>query len=220
MTKLRAHNLAVSLDGFATGEGQSFETPFGHAGGRLMEWFFPTRTFVAMSGHESEAVGGGETGVDDDFAGATNVGIGAEIMGRRKFGPQLGPWENDGWQGWWGDEPPFHSPVIVLTHHAREDLVMGETTFLFRDLAPADALALAAELAEGKDVRLGGGPTTVREFLDAGLVDFMHVVVSPIVLGRGVRLWDGQEGLEERFDIETTPSPSGVVHHVFTRRAS
>jgi len=219
MAKLRVHNLAVSIDGYATGEGQSFETPFGHAGTRLMSWFFPTDTFVAMSGHDDEAVGSGTRGVDDAFAAATNHGIGAEIMGRRKFGPQLGPWQDESWRGWWGEEPPFHSPVVVLTHHSRPDLEVGETTFLFRELEPADALALAADLAGGLDVRLGGGPTVVREFLEADLVDYLHVVVVPIVLGGGVRLWDGLAALEERFDVEVTASPSGVVHYVFTRTA-
>lgn len=218
MAKLRVHNLAVSIDGFATGEGRTFETPFGHAGQRLMGWFFPTRSFVAMSGHESEAVGSGTSGVDDAFAAATDRGIGAEIMGRGKFGPQLGPWEDESWEGWWGEEPPFHSPVVVLTHHGRPDLVVGETSFHFRDLPPHEALELAAELANGLDVRLGGGPTVVRSFLDADLVDHLHIVVVPIVLGRGVRLWDGLEGLENRFDVEVTASPSGVVHYVFTRR--
>jgi dihydrofolate reductase len=219
MTKLRVHNLAVSLDGFAAGEDRTFEAPFGHAGMRLMEWFFPTRTFVAMSGHESEAIGAGTVGVDDAFAAATGVGIGAEIMGRGKFGPQVGPWEDETWRGWWGEEPPFHSPVVVLTHHERPDFAMGETTFLFRDASPREALDLATELAGGLDVRLGGGATVVKEFLEADLVDYLHLVVVPIVLGRGQRIWDGQEGLEERFDIEVTASPSGVVHYVFTRKA-
>jgi dihydrofolate reductase len=217
MTRLRVHNLAVSLDGFATGEGQSFERPFGHAEHRLMQWFFPTRTFVAMSGHEDEAIGAGTRGVDDAFAAATGDGIGVEIMGRRKFGPQLGPWEDETWRGWWGEEPPFHSPVVVLTHHERPDLVVGETTFLFRELSPVDALAFATSLAGGLDVRLGGGATTVRQFLEADLVDHLHVVVVPILLGRGVRLWDGLEQLEARFAVEVTASPSGVVHYVFTR---
>jgi len=219
VTKLRAHSLAISLDGFATGEDRTFDAPFGHAGGRLMQWFFPTRTFVSKSGHDSEAIGNGTTGVDDAFAAATDVGIGAEIMGRGKFGPQEGPWEDESWRGWWGEEPPFHSPVVVLTHHERPDLTVGETEFLFRNLSPREALDLAIERAQGLDVRLGGGPTIVREFLDADLVDHLHVVVVPIILGRGVRLWDGQEGLEERFDVEVTASPSGVVHYVFTRKA-
>lgn len=216
MTRLRLHNLAVSLDGFATGEGQSFDEPFGHAGHRLMQWFLPTRTFVSLTGQDAEA---GTGGVDDAFAAASWLGIGAEIMGRRKFGPQTGPWEDESWQGWWGDEPPFHTPVVVLTHHARPDLVLGETTFTFLDAGPAEALRIATELAGGLDVRLGGGPTSVRAFLEAGLVDHLHVVVVPILLGRGVRLWDGLEGLEEHYDIETTASPSGVVHLTGTRRA-
>jgi dihydrofolate reductase len=157
------------------------------------------------------------TGMDDDFASASWDGIGAEIMGRRKFGPQTGAWEDETWRGWWGEEPPFHTPVVVLTHHPRPDLELTGTTFHFRDLSPVDALSLAADLADGRDVRLGGGPTVVREFLNADLVDYLHIVVVPIVLGRGVRLWDGLEGLEERFDIESTVSPSGVVHQVFTR---
>jgi dihydrofolate reductase len=215
MAQLRAHNIAVSLDGFATGEGQSLETPFGHAGHRLMQWFMPTRTFVGMTGGDPES---GTSGVDDAFAAASWGGIGAEIMGRNKFAPQSGPWPDPDWQGWWGDEPPFHSPVVVLTHHPRPDLVLGETTFLFRDTSPEEALVEATALAGGLDVRLGGGPSVIREFLDADLVDHLHLVVVPIVLGRGVRIWDGQEGLEARFDIETTASPSGVVHQVLIRR--
>ena len=217
MSLTRVHNLSISLDGFATGEDRTFEQPFGHAGQRLMGWFFPTRSFVTMSGHGDESIGEGTTGVDDAFAAATRVGIGAEIMGRGKFGPQTGPWEDEEWRGWWGEEPPFHSPVVVLTHHPRPDITVGETTFLFRDAAPREALDLASELAGGLDVRLGGGPSMIRDFLTADLVDHLHLVVSPVVLGRGIRIWDGQEGLEQRFAIETTASPSGVVHHVFTR---
>lgn len=219
MTKLRVHNFAISLDGFGTGEGLTFEAPFGHAADKLHRWFFPTRTFVSMTGHDDEAIGPGTTGVDDAFASATDIGIGAEIMGRGKFGPQLGPWENEDWRGWWGEEPPFHTPVVVLTHHPRPDLTLGETTFLFRDASPQEALALATEQAGGLDVRLGGGATVVRQFLDADLVDHMHVVVVPVLLGRGQRLWDGQEGLEDRFDVEVTASPTGVVHYVFTRKS-
>jgi dihydrofolate reductase len=182
-----------------------------------MQWFLPTHTFVSKTGHEDEAVGAGTRGVDDAFAAATDIGIGAEIMGRGKFGPQEGPWVDESWRGWWGDEPPFHSPVVVLTHHSRPDLTVGETTFHFRDATPVEALEEAVQLAGGLDVRLGGGPTVVREFLEADLVDHLHVVVVPIILGRGVRLWDGLEGLEDRFDVETTASPVGVVHYVFTR---
>lgn len=218
MVKLRVHNLAVSLDGFATGEGQSFDTPFGHAGGRLMTWFFPTHTFVSMVGGDAESDGSGTQGADDALAAAAWRGIGAEIMGRGKFGAQHGPWVDESWRGWWGEEPPFHTPVVVLTHFERPDLAVGETTFLFRDLPPREALSLATALAGGLDVRLGGGPTVVREFLEADLVDYLHVVVVPILLGRGVRLWEGLEGLEERFDIEVVTTDSSVVHYLMTRK--
>jgi dihydrofolate reductase len=214
MSKVRVHNLAVSLDGFATGEGQSLEAPFGHAGGRLMEWFMQTRTFRAMNGAP-----GGSEGADNAFAAAWGPGIGAEIMGRNKFGPVRGPWPDMGWQGWWGDEPPFHTPVFVLTHHPRPSLVMeGGNVFHFVDASPAEALTMARDAAGGLDVRIGGGPSTVRQFLAADLIDHLHVVLVPIVLGRGVRLWDGLESLESRFTVEPVTSPSGVTHLTFTRR--
>jgi len=213
MSLVRVHNCAVSLDGYGTGEGQSLQAPFGHAGGRLMSWFFPTRSFRAMQGES-----GGSTGVDDAFASNWSPGIGAEIMGRNKFGPQRGPWADHEWQGWWGDEPPFHTPVFVLTHHPRPSIEMnGGTTFHFIDASPASALEAAREAAGGLDVRIGGGPSTVRQFLAADLIDHLHVVVVPIVLGRGERLWDGFEGLEERFDVESVTSPAGVTHLTFTR---
>ncbi|MFN8108321.1 MAG: dihydrofolate reductase family protein [Thermoleophilia bacterium] len=214
MSKVRVENFTVSLDGYSTGEGQTLEAPFGHAGTRLMSWAFETRTFKTMFGTE-----GGSLGVDEAFARQWNEGVGAEIMGRNKFGPQRGPWEDESWKGWWGDDPPFHTPAFVLTHHTRPSIPMeGGTTFHFLDASPADALAAAREAAGDRDVRIGGGPSTVRDFLAADLVDYMHIVLVPIVLGRGVRLWDGLEGLEDRFAIEAVPSPSGVVHLVFTRR--
>jgi dihydrofolate reductase len=161
---------------------------------------------------------GGSMSVDDAMAGQWGPGIGAEIMGRNKFGPQRGPWEDHEWKGWWGDEPPFHTPVFVLTHHKRPSIEMdGGTTFHFIDATPEDALRQAREAANGLDVRIGGGPDVVRQFLAAGLVDHLHVVVVPILLGRGERLWDGQEGLEGRYDIESFSSPSGVTHVVFSR---
>lgn len=215
-SRVRVHNFTVSLDGFGVGEGQSLEQPFGHAGHRLMSWAMPTRTFRRM-GLPGE--GDGTVGVDDAFASRWATGIGAEIMGRNKFGPQRGPWTDDGWRGWWGEDPPFHTPVVVLTHFPREPLVMeGGTTFHFLDAEPAEALAVARGLAGGRDVRLGGGTRAVREFLAADLVDEAHIVVAPLVLGRGERLWNGLEGLEERFAIESTSSPSGVVHLELTRR--
>jgi len=216
MSLVRVHNFSISLDGFGTGEGQSLETPFGHAGHRLMGWAFETRTFRAMGLHgETE----GSFGVDESFASQWAPGIGAEIMGRNKFSPYRGPHDEE-WKGWWGDDPVFHTPVVVLTHHPRPVLEMeGGTTFHFLDADPATALAKARELAGGLDVRIGGGASTVRQFLEADLIDHLHVVVVPIVLGRGERLWDGLEGLEDRFDIESTPSPSGVTHLVLSRRA-
>jgi len=214
VSRVRVHNFSVSLDGFGTGDGQSLEAPFGHAGHRLHEWFFPTRTFRGFQGDP-----GGSTGVDDAFASNWATGIGVEIMGRNKFGPQRGEWEDEEWKGWWGDDPPFHTPVYVLTHHPRPSIEMeGGTTFHFIDAAPAEALEVARETAGGLDVRLGGGPSTIRQFLAADLIDYLHVVIVPIVLGRGERLWDGLEGLDQRFVMESVSSPSGVTHLTLVRR--
>ncbi|MCX5401056.1 dihydrofolate reductase family protein [Streptomyces sp. NBC_00102] len=213
MSRVRVHNFSISIDGFATGEGQSLEAPFGHAGTRLHEWFFPTTTFQRMLGKPE-----GSTGVDDAVAATWDAGIGAEIMGRNKFSPQRGPWENEDWKGWWGPNPPFHTPVFVLTHHPRPSVEMeGGTTFHFIDATPQEALRQAREAAGDLDVRIGGGPTTVRDFLAEDLVDHLHVAVVPIVLGRGERLWDGLEGLEERFQVESVTTPGGVTHLTFTR---
>jgi dihydrofolate reductase len=214
MSCVRVHNFAISLDGYGTGEGQSLEAPFGHAGSRLHEWFFATRTFRGMQGQP-----GGSTGVDDAFATQWAPGVGAEIMGRNKFGPQRGPWVDAEWSGWWGDDPPFHSPVFVLTHHPRASIEMaGGTTFHFIDATPEVALQAAREAADGLDVRIGGGPSTIRQFLAADLIDHLHVVVVPVLLGRGELLWSGFEEIEERFEVESVSSPSGVTHLTFTRR--
>jgi dihydrofolate reductase len=212
MSLTRAQSFSISLDGFGTGEGQSLDTPFGHAGERLHEWLFTTRWWNEMAGQP-----GGTGGTDDAFARLHDVGIGAEIMGANKFGPP--GWQDDPeWKGWWGPNPPFHTPVFVLTHHPRPSIEMeGGTTFHFLDASPAEALETAREAAGGQDVRLGGGPTMIRDFLAAGLVDHMHVVVVPILLGRGVRLWDGLEGLEQDYEVEATSSPSGATHVTFTR---
>jgi len=212
---LRVHNFTVSRDGFGSGAGQSLEQPFGHADvTRLMAWFFPTASFAQGHGTADPT---GSRGLDDYFARDFNNNIGAEIMGRNKFGPQRGPWENVDWQGWWGDVPPFHTPVFVLTHHPRPSFTLADTTFHFLDATPAEALAQAREAAGGKDVRLGGGVATVREFLDAGLIDTLHVVVAPIDLGRGEQLWSGPDDLEDRYHHESVASPSGVTHHIFWR---
>jgi dihydrofolate reductase len=194
MSLTRIHNLSISLDGFATGEPQSADAPFGHAGERLHEWMFATRFWDE----------GGAAGVDDAFAERHSYGIGAEIMGANK----------------WGPNPPFHTPTFVLTHRPRPSIEMeGGTTFHFLDAAPAEALETARQAADGQDVRIGGGPTVVRDFLAARLVDHMHLVQVPIVLGRGVRIWDGLEALEDAYDVEAVSSPSGVTHLTFTLKA-
>ncbi|HJQ47389.1 MAG TPA: dihydrofolate reductase family protein [Amycolatopsis sp.] len=214
MSIARVHNFSISLDGFATGEGQSADAPFGHAGQRLHEWMFATRWGGAMVGRS-----GGSSGVDEAFAQQFTPGIGAEIMGAGKFGPP-GWQQNPEWKGWWGPNPPFHTPAFVLTHHPRPPIEMeGGTTFHFLDTSPAEALETAREAADGGDVRIGGGPTVIRDFLAAGLIDYLHVVVVPIVLGRGVRLWDGLEDIEKEYQVESTSSPSGVTHVTFSRTA-
>jgi dihydrofolate reductase len=219
MSQVRVHNFSISLDGFGTGDGLTLDAPFGHAGERLHEWMFATRFWRSMVGEA-----GGSTGVDYAFAAEHGVNFGAEIMGRGKFGPpQGGAWTDVGtdeeWRGWWGPNPPFHTPVFVLTHYPRPSIEMeGGTTFHFIDASPHEALDLARQAAGDLDVRIGGGPTIVRDFLAADLIDVLHVVQVPILLGRGVRLWDGLEGIEERFDVEIVSSPSGVAHVTFTRR--
>ncbi len=213
MTALvRVQNFTVSADGYGSGEGQSLERPFGHVNPmELMSWAVNTASF---------SVGGpdGTRGLDDYFTRDFANNIGAEIMGRNKFGPQRGPWEDHDWQGWWGDVPPFHTPVFVLTHHVRPSFSLADTTFHFVDASPADALALAKVSADGRDVRIGGGVATVREFLDADLIDTMHVAVAPIELGRGERLWASPDELLDRYHCDVVPSPSGVTHHLFWRR--
>ena len=209
MSLTRVHNLAISLDGFATGEPQSADAPFGHAGERLHEWMFATRFWDEENG---------SVGMDNAFAERHTPGIGAEIMGSNKFGPP--GWQDDpDWKGWWGPNPPFHSPTFVLTHRPRSSLEMeGGTTFHVLDASPADALEVARRAAGDLDVRIGGGATVVRDFLAAGLIDQAHFVQVPIVLGRGVRVWDGLEAVEDSYAIEAVSSPSGVTHLTFTRK--
>lgn len=212
MSIARVQAFSISLDGFGTGEGLSRDEPFGHAGERLHEWMFATRWWHQMVGEP-----GGTHGIDDSFVRLHDPGVGAEIMGAGKFG--YPGWHDDPeWKGWWGSNPPFHTPVFVLTHHPRESIEMeGGTTFHFVSATPAEVLQSARQAANGLDVRIGGGPSTVREFLAAGLVDHMHIVVVPILLGRGVRLWDGLEDLEKAYQIESVASPSGVSHLTFSR---
>jgi len=187
MSKLRVNCFAISLDGYGAGPGQDLENPLGVGGIALHEWFFPTRTFQAMFGK-----GDGTTGIDDDFAARGFENIGAAIMGRNMFGPVRGPWPDETWKGWWGDNPPYHVPVFVLTQHARAPVAMaGGTTFHFVTDGIQAALARAREAAAGKDIRLGGGVATIRQYLQAGLVDEMHIAISPVLLGTGEHLLSG-----------------------------
>src|SRR5215216_4892111 len=205
----RVQFFSVSLDGFGTGEGLSHDAPFGHAGDRMHEWMFVTRWWHEMVGEP-----GGSGGIDDAVLRLHDPGIGAEIMGAGKFG-YPGWHEDPAWKGWWGDEPPFHTPVFVMTHHERPSFTLSDTTFHFVNADPATVLDRARQAAQGKDVRLGGGATTIRQFLDADLVDTLHVAVSPKVeLGAGSRLWESPDELTDRFHHEVVPSPSGVTHHL------
>ncbi len=211
--QLRVQNFTVSSDGFGAGEGQSLERPFGHADpGVLMAWAIATASFPGRTGP------GGSRGLDDLLVRDFAHGIGAEIMGRNKFSPHRGPWQDHEWRGWWGDEPPFHTPVFVMTHHLRPSFTLSDTTFSFTDAEPATVLEQARAAAGGADVRLGGGATVIRQFLDADLVDTLHVAVSPVELGAGSRLWTSPDELLDRFHRDVVPSPSGVTHHLFWRR--
>jgi dihydrofolate reductase len=216
MTRVRV-DLIISLDGFATTTDQTPEDPFGPDWVRLTAGYVATRTFRERVLHDPS--GEGTTGVDDDYAARYFEGIGAEIMGAGMFGLHDHP-DDPHWRGWWGEEPPFHVPVFVLTHSPRAaiDFANG-TSFRFLTATPEEALAAATEVADGADVRVGGGPTTVRSFLAAGLVDQLHVAITPILLGRGIRLWDDLRGLENGYRITTEGAPSGVTHLTFSRDA-
>jgi dihydrofolate reductase len=187
MTRLRVASFGISLDGFGAGPGQSLDNPLGVGGQQLFQWLFDTLTFRRLHGE-----GEGRTGVDEDFAAGGFENIGAWIMGRNMFGPVRGPWPDESWRGWWDEDPPYHAPVFVLTHHARPPLEMeGGTTFHFVTEGIEAAWHQARAAAQGKDVRLGGGVATVREYLRARLVDELHVALSPVVLGRGENLFTG-----------------------------
>lgn len=212
MSRTRVHNLLVSLDGYAAGEYVTMEEPIGGAA-RLFQWF-DGRVIDGIDRIADPVT------LDRALISMWGQGVGAEIMGRRKFGPQVGEWPDDGWRGWWGDEPPFRTPVFVLSHHPHPTIEFPNgTVFNFVDATPQEALGLARQAAKGGDVRIGGGPSTVRQFLRADLIDFMHLMVVPITLGRGVSLWDGTSGVDDRFTIETTTSPSGVTHHLWNRKS-
>ena len=214
MSRLRVHNFLVTLDGFATGEDQSTEAAFGTAQAEFLAWFEKANIFRPARQQE-EAVA--PPSLNESIAAAWSSGIGADIMGRNMFRPTVGPWPDDAWRGWWGEEPPFGTPCFVLTHWEREPLSVGRTTFHFVASTPADVLQRAQEAACGLDVLLGGGPTTVKEFLSASLVDYLHVIQIPIVLGRGVRLWDGLESLHKQYAVESATMPNGTTHFFFTK---
>jgi len=187
MPKVKVASFGMSIDGFCAGPRQSLDDPLGVGGTSLMGWVFPTRTFKLMHGD-----GGGETGIDDDFAARAFAKVGAWILGRNMFGPIRGPWPDASWKGWWGEEPPYHVPVFVLTHHARESLEMqGGTTFHFVTNGIHAALDAAKQVAGHRDVRIGGGADTVRQYLQARLVDEIHLAVSPTLLGQGESLLAG-----------------------------
>ena len=181
MSKVRVAGFSLSLDGFSAGAAQSLTEPLGRGGAELFQWFFPTRSFHRMTGRE-----GGLVNVDDEFAGGSMEGFGAFIIGRNMFGPSRGPWPDDKWKGWWGEDPPFHAPTFVLTHHQRDSLVMeGGTIFHFVNGGIHEALRAARKAAGDKDVKIGGGGSVVRQYLQAALVDSLHLAFSPTVLGQG-----------------------------------
>jgi dihydrofolate reductase len=213
MSRLRVESFAISLDGFGAGPNQSLENPLGERGPEMFEWFFPTRAFRRRHGED-----GGETGTDNAIAEQGFDNVGAWILGRNMFGPVRGPWPDDGWKGWWGDDPPYHVPAFVLTHHAREPLTMkGGTTFYFVTDGIESALAQARKAANGRDVRLGGGVATVREFLRARLIDELHLAVRPVLLGSGEALFHGIDW--RALGYECTKSIAGErAMHVFLRK--
>jgi dihydrofolate reductase len=209
MTKLYVRSFSLSLDGFGAGPGQDIDNPLGVGGPALHQWFFATRTFCQMHGKE-----GGETGVDEDFAALGFHNIGAWIIGRNMFGPIRGPWPDDKWKGWWGDTPPYRTPVFVLTHHPREPIAMnGGTTFHFVTGGIHAALDRATAAAGGKDVRLGGGVSTIRQYLAARLVDEMDVAMAPVLLGSGENLFAGTDMAKLGYAC-TKRVPSSKVTHV------
>jgi dihydrofolate reductase len=204
MPKVRVSAFSISLDGYGAGPDQSLENPLGVGGVGLHEWVFATRTFRQMFGQD-----GGATGIDDDFAARAMADIGAWILGRNMFGPIRGEWPDESWKGWWGDNPPYHCPVFVLTHHPRAPITMeGGTTFHFVSDGIEAALRRAREAANGRDVRIGGGVATIRQYLQADLIDEMHLVVSPALLGRGENLLGGLDLTRLGFAVsEHVPTP-------------
>jgi dihydrofolate reductase len=214
MTKLRVLSFGVSLDGYGAGPNQNVDHPLGVGGAALLEWLFATRTFQKMHGSE-----GGATGVDDDFAARGFSNIGAWIIGRNMFGPIRGEWPDENWKGWWGDNPPFHVPVFVLSHHPRESITMaGGTTFHFVTDGIQTALKRAKESANGQDVRLGGGVATIQQYLRARLIDEMHLASTPILLGSGEQLFAGLDAAALGYYCSEHVSTANATHIVLTRK--
>lgn len=215
MGKLRVNCFALSLDGYGAGPRQDRQNPLGVGGNRLHEWFIPTRTWTAMVGGK-----GGTTGVDDDFARRGMENLGAWILGRNMFGPIRGPWPDEEWKGWWGEEPPYHVPVFVLTHHSRAPVEMaGGTTFHFVTGGIEEALRRAREAAGPRDVRLGGGVETIRQYLRAGLVDELHLAIAPVLLGSGEHLTSGLDLLALGYRVVEHVPSQAATHLVLARGA-
>ena len=213
MPRLRVHAFAISLDGYGAGPGQDLDNPLGRRGTALHEWVYPTRTFQRMYGNDE-----GTTGIDDDFAARGFDNIGAWILGRNMFGPVRGPWPDDSWRGWWGERPPYHVPVFVLTNHPRAPLAMeGGTVFHFVTDGIEAALARANEAARGRDVRVGGGVATIRQYLNARLIDQMHVVTTPVLLGGGEPLFAGLDLPALGYAVSEHVASEKGTHIVLTR---
>jgi dihydrofolate reductase len=214
MARLRVQCFALSLDGYGAGPEQSLQNPLGVGGMALHQWFRLTRTFQALFGKE-----GGTAGADDDFAARGIANLGAWILGRNMFGPIRGPWPDEVWKGWWGDNPPYHVPVFVLTHYARPSITMeGGTTFHFITDGIEAALKRAFDAAGGKDVRLGGGVATIREYLRAGLIDEMHLAIAPVLLGSGEHLLGGIDLVKLGYACSEHVPTANATHVVLTRR--
>jgi dihydrofolate reductase len=214
MTKLRVHCFSISLDGYGAGANQDLQNPLGIGGEALHDWMVSTRTFQQMHGGK-----GGTSGIDDDFTALGVVNIGAWIMGRNMFGPIRGSWPDENWKGWWGDNPPYHTDVFVLTNHPRQSMMMnGGTTFHFVTNGIHAALEQAKKAAGGQDVRLGGGVATIRQYLQAGLIDEMHVATSPILLGSGEHLLAKIDTLALGYQCTEHVTTPNAMHFVLTKR--
>lgn len=214
MAKVLVAGFAVSLDGFGAGSEQSLDDPLGKRGTELFQWYFHTKSFRSMHGQE----GGTAGDVDDAFAQRAMENFGAFILGRNMFGPVRGPWPDDSWKGWWGDNPPYHAPTFVLTHYEREPLVMeGGTTFHFVTGGFEEALALAKQAAGSKDVKIGGGVSTVRQYLRAGLIDSLHIASAPVLLGQGELLFDGIDLHALGYSVVDRQSSDRATHLVLAK---